>query len=48
VLGLLTGVIGVAGTLLPAAGSATIILLLVWTLGFATVLLRKTPAQNLL
>jgi hypothetical protein len=48
VLGLLVGVTGIAGTLVPAAGTASITLLLVWTLGFATVLLRKAPAQNLL
>jgi hypothetical protein len=47
-LGLLVGVAGIAGTLVPAAGTATIVLLLVWTLGFATVLLRNTPAQGLL
>jgi hypothetical protein len=48
VLGLLVGLAGVAGTLVPAAGSASIILLAVWTIGFATVLLRKAPAQGLL
>jgi hypothetical protein len=48
VLGLLVGVTGIAGTLVAAAGTATITLLLVWTLGFATVLLRKAPAQDLL
>jgi hypothetical protein len=47
-LGLVVGVAGIAGTLVPAAGTATIVLLLVWTLGFATVLLRNTPAQGLL
>jgi uncharacterized protein DUF4386 len=47
-LGLLVGVTGITGTLVPAAGTATIVLLLVWTLGFATVLLRNTPAQGLL
>jgi hypothetical protein len=47
-LGLLVGVVGIAGTLVPAAGTATIVLLLVWTLGFATVLLRQAPAQGLL
>jgi hypothetical protein len=40
VLGLLVGVAGVLGAVVPAAGTATVILLLVWTLGFATVLLR--------
>jgi hypothetical protein len=38
--GLLAGVAGIAGTLVPAAGTATIVLLLVWTLGFATLLPR--------
>jgi hypothetical protein len=47
-LGLVVGVVGIAGTLVPAAGTATIVLLLVWTLGFATVLLRQVPAQGLL
>jgi hypothetical protein len=47
-LGLLVGVSGIAGTLVPAAGTASITLLLVWTLGFATVLLRRTPSQILL
>ena len=46
-LGLLVGVAGIAGTLVPAAGTATIVLLLVWTLGFATVLLRNAPARGL-
>lgn len=46
VLGLLVGVTGMAGTLSPAAGTASITLLLIWTLGFATVLLRKAPAQD--
>jgi Domain of unknown function (DUF4386) len=48
VLGLLVGVTGIAGTLVPAAATASITLLLVWTLGFATVLLGKAPAQDLL
>jgi hypothetical protein len=47
VLGAGAGAAGVAGTLVPAAGTASIILLLVWTLGFATVLLRETPAPDL-
>ncbi|HEX3785953.1 MAG TPA: hypothetical protein VHX38_40395 [Pseudonocardiaceae bacterium] len=42
-LGLLVGVTGIVGTLVPAAGTASIILLLVWTFGFAGVLLRKVP-----
>lgn len=46
-LGLLVGVAGIAGTLVPAAGTATIVLLLVWTLGFATMLLRTAPAQGM-
>ena len=46
VLGLLVGGTGIAGTLVPAAGTASIVSLLVWTLGFATVSLRK-PARNL-
>ena len=45
-LGLLVGVAGIAGTLVPAAGTATIVLLLAWTLGFATVLLRKPPSSG--
>jgi hypothetical protein len=48
VLGLLVGVTGIAGALIPAAGSASIVLVLVWTLGFATVLLRKVPAKDVL
>jgi hypothetical protein len=47
VLGAGAGAAGVAGTLVPAAGTAGIILLLVWTLGFAAVLLRETPAPDL-
>ncbi|HEX9337466.1 MAG TPA: DUF4386 family protein [Pseudonocardiaceae bacterium] len=46
-LGLVVGVTGIAGTLVPAAGTTSIILLLGWTLGFATVLLSKAPAQDL-
>jgi hypothetical protein len=46
-LGLLVGVAGIAGTLVPAAGTVTIVVLLVWTLGFATVLLRNAPTQGL-
>lgn len=43
VFGVLVGVTGIAGTLVPAAGTVGITLLLVWTLGFATVLLRRGP-----
>lgn len=42
-LGLVVGVTGIAGTLVPAAGTVTIALLLIWTFGFAAVLLRSTP-----
>jgi hypothetical protein len=45
-LGLLVGLVGIAGTLSPTAGTATIVLLLAWTLGFATVLLRKGVAPS--
>jgi hypothetical protein len=45
--GLLVGVAGIVSTLVPAAGTATIVLLLVWTLGFAAVLLRNAPARGL-
>jgi hypothetical protein len=46
VLGLLVGGTGIVGTLVPVAGTAAIVLLLAWTLGFATVLLRNVPAQD--
>lgn len=46
-LGLLVGVSGIVGTLVPAAGTASITLLLAWALGFATVLLRRSPSQIL-
>jgi hypothetical protein len=45
--GVLAGAAGVAGTLVPAAGSASIILLLVWTFGFAAVLLREAQHKAL-
>lgn len=45
VLGLLVGVSGIAGALVPAAGTACIGLLLAWTLGFAAVLLTASDVQ---
>jgi hypothetical protein len=42
--GLLLGVVGVAGTVSPMAGLATLTLAPLWTAGFAIVLLRERPA----
>jgi hypothetical protein len=42
--GLLLGLVGVAGAVLPVAGLATLTLIPLWTAGFAIVLFREQPA----
>lgn len=42
VVGLLLGIVGLAGAVFPAAGLATVVLAAAWSVGFAMVLIRES------